>query len=102
LFDKLKKKWKVNGLQLALIICTFAIGGSLTGFISKEIMNLLSISEDWLWTILYIGLVTFLWPLTVIVTSIFFGQFHFFFSYIKRLGERLGILKGKTEKTLER
>lgn len=93
MFDRLQKKWKVGGLQLTLILCTFAIGGSLTGFVGKKIMNALNIGQDWLWAIVYILLVTILWPLMVLAVSIFFGQFRFFTKYIKKLGNKLGIGK---------
>ena len=36
MFEQLQKKWKVNGFQLTLILCTFAIGGSATGFAGKK------------------------------------------------------------------
>lgn len=91
MFERLQKKWKVNGLQLILIICTFAIGGSLTGFTGKKIMNVLSISQDWLWAILYILIVTLLWPLAVLLVSIPFGQFSFFKRYIRKIGAKMGI-----------
>jgi formyltetrahydrofolate-dependent phosphoribosylglycinamide formyltransferase len=95
MFKQLKQKWKVNGLQLALIICTFAIGGSLTGFTAKKMMNWLAVEHDWLWTIIYILLITIIWPLAVIVISIFFGQFHFFSGYVRRLGEKVGLVKSR-------
>ncbi len=93
MLDRLRKKWKVNALQLALILCTFAIGGSLTAFIGKKIMNWLAISQDWLWAVVYIILVTVLWPVSVLLVSIFFGQFRFFSAYIKKIGARMGIGK---------
>lgn len=93
MFEGLQKKWKVSGLQLALILCTFAIGGSATGFVAKKVMNVLSISQDWLWATVYIVLVTLIWPLAVLVVSIPFGQFRFFLEYIKKLGARMGIGK---------
>jgi hypothetical protein len=93
MFDKLKTKWKVSGLQLCLIIATFAIGGSLTGFTGKKIMNLLAIQQDWLWAIIYIVLVTILWPLAVLLVSIPFGQFAFFIKYIKKIGAKMGFGK---------
>ena len=93
MFKKLQQKWKVNGLQLALIIITFAIGGSLTGYAAKKIMNALFIQNDWLWTIIYILLITLLWPMAVIVVSIVFGQFHFFSGYVRRLGEKIGVVR---------
>lgn len=95
MFDRLQKKWKVGGLQLFLILCTFAIGGSATGFAGKKIMNALSIQQDWLWAIIYILLVTLIWPMMVLIISIPFGQFRFFNSYIKKLGAKMGIGKSQ-------
>lgn len=91
MFEKLQQKWKVSGLQLALILCTFAIGGSLTGFAGKKIMNLLGIGQDWLWAIVYFLLITLLWPLAVLLVSIPFGQFRFFTSYIRKIGKKIGV-----------
>jgi len=93
MFEKLRKRWKVNGLQLVLILCTFAIGGSLTGFVAKKIMNLLLIQADWLWAIIYIFLLTVIWPMMVLLVSIPFGQFRFFSNYTRKLGEKLGIMR---------
>lgn len=95
MFERLQKKWKVNGLQLALILCTFTIGGSATGFVGKKIMNALSIGQDWLWAVIYILLVTLLWPLMVIIISIPFGQFRFFNAYIHKLGQKMGVIREK-------
>ena len=95
MFEKLKQKWKVNMLQLVLILCTFAIGGSLTGFVAKKIMNLLPVGSDWLWAIIYILLVTILWPMMVLLVSIPFGQFRFFSNYTRKLGEKIGLLKAR-------
>lgn len=91
MFNRLQQKWKVGGLRLFLIICTFAIGGSMTGFIGKKMMNGLSIGQDWLWAVVYILLITIIWPLIVLIISIPLGQFSFFTKYIKKIGERIGI-----------
>lgn len=93
MFEKLRQKWKVNGLQLALILCTFAIGGSLTGYAAKKIMNLLPIESDWLWAVIYIVLVTIIWPIMVLFISIPFGQFRFFSNYTRKLGQKVGVIK---------
>ena len=95
MFEKLRKKWKVNVLQLVLILCTFAIGGSLTGYAAKKIMNLLSIGSDWLWVIIYLLLITIIWPVMVLVISIPFGQFRFFSNYTRKLGEKMGLLRSE-------
>jgi formyltetrahydrofolate-dependent phosphoribosylglycinamide formyltransferase len=93
MFKRLQQKWKVGPAQIILILTCFAIGGSLTGYLAKKIMNLLAIEQDWLWAVIYIVLVSLIWPLAVIITSIFFGQFRFFSGYVRRLGERVGIVK---------
>lgn len=93
MFDKLKQKWKVSGMQLALILCTFAIGGSFTGFVGKKIMNFLDIGQDWIWAIIYIVLVTIIWPMAVLLVSIFFGQYRFFIVYIRKIGIKMGFIK---------
>jgi formyltetrahydrofolate-dependent phosphoribosylglycinamide formyltransferase len=94
MFQHLQKKWKVNGLQLVFILCTFAIGGSLTGFAGKKLMNFVSIEQDGLWVVIYIVVVTLLWPFSVLLVSIFFGQYRFFVSYLNKIGRRMGIGAG--------
>lgn len=93
MFERLQRKWKVSPGRLALILVTFAVGGSLTGFLGKKIMNGLGIAQDWLWAIVYILLVTLIWPLAVLLVSVLFGQFRFFRGYIKKLGSKMGIGK---------
>lgn len=93
MFDNLKKKWGVGAGQLALILCTFAIGGSLTGYAGKRIMNLLPEISDWIWALLYIILITLLWPLAVLLVSVPLGQYSFFIKYIRKIGSKLGIGK---------
>ncbi len=93
MFEKLQQKWKVNGLQLALILCTFAIGGSLTGYTARKLMPLLGIGSNWLWILVYIILVTLIWPIAVLLISIPFGKFSFFTRYLKKIGRRMGLVK---------
>lgn len=91
MFKKLRQKWKVDGTRLALILCTFAIGGSLTGLAARKLMPLLGIGPQWLWIIVYIVLVTLIWPLAVLLISIPFGQFRFFVNYLQKIGRRIGL-----------
>ena len=100
MFQRLQQKWGVNGLQVLLILCTFAIGGSLTGFAGKRLMNLLSIDKGWLWVVIYIVVVTIIWPFSVLFVSLFFGQYRFFLKYIRNIGTRIGIVKAKEKKPL--
>ncbi len=102
MFERLQHKWKVSGGQLALIICTFAIGGSITGYVGKKIITVFAIQQDWLWTIIYILLIILIWPLAVIVVSIPFGQFRFFLKYIRKIGARAGLTPQPSERDRRR
>ena len=90
MFKKLKRHWKVNGLNLALIITTFALGGSLCGYTGRKLLALTGIDKGVLWVILYILLITLLWPMAVLLVSIPLGQFIFFKKYITRVLGRFG------------
>jgi len=90
----LQKKWGVTPLSLVLILCTFAIGGSLSGYGPKTILPLLNIEKGFLYWVLYFVIVTLLWPLCVILVSIPLGQYKFFSGYLKKMGKRFGIVKG--------
>ncbi len=89
MLEKLKSKWKVTTTQLVIILCTFALGGSLCGVLGKKILGLLAIDSKPLYLIAYIITITLLWPLCVIVVSIPFGQFSFFSNYLKKVKNRM-------------
>ena len=93
MFEGLQKKWKVKGLQLLLILITFAVGGSLTGYIGRKLMPIFGIEQKWLWIIVYILLIVVIWPLAVLLISLLTGQYRFFSKYIIRIGRRMGIVK---------
>ncbi len=85
MFKRLKEHWKVNGLNLLLIITTFALGGSLCGYAGRKILSLTTLDKGLLWVVLYILLVTLLWPIAVLLVSIPLGQFVFFKRYISKV-----------------
>lgn len=87
----LQRKWKVSGWRFVLIIITFAIGGSLTGFAGRKLMVVFNIANPVAWTLLYIIVISVIWPLAVLLVSIPFGQFNFFKSYLKKMGSRMGL-----------
>ena len=87
--QRLKDRWQVkNILQLILIICTFALGGSLCAFIGRRLLALTTLKGS-LWLAIYIPLVTLLWPFCVLIISIPLGQFVFFKKYLAKLGRKL-------------
>jgi len=88
--QRLKHKWRVrNILQVILILCTFAIGGSICGYLGKRIMPVLAIELVAMKAVTYILMVTLLWPLCVLLVSIPLGQFSFFRKYLLQLGRKL-------------
>jgi formyltetrahydrofolate-dependent phosphoribosylglycinamide formyltransferase len=95
MFEKLKHRWKVNGLNLVLIIATFACGGSLCGFAGRKILIWLGIEKGGLWVILYIVLITLLWPICVLLISIPMGQFSFFKNYLTKVWNKISGNKKK-------
>ncbi len=96
MLDRLQQKWKVTGWQVVLILCTFAIGGSLSGLIGKTVMGWLTIDNRFLWIVVYVLVVTIVWPFCVLAVSVVFGQFGFFTKYLKKMGQRMAG-KGKKQ-----
>ena len=93
MFQKLRQRWRVGAGRLVLILCTFAIGGSLCGYAARKLMELLDAAEGFVWWLLYLLFVTLLWPVAVMVVSVVFGQFAFFKSYLMRMARRMGFGK---------
>ncbi len=92
MFERLKEKWGVSAWQLVLILCTFAIGGSLSGILAKKVMAFVPMDKSPFWWILYIIIVTIIWPCCVLAVSIFFGQFTFFKKYILMLAKKIKLI----------
>jgi formyltetrahydrofolate-dependent phosphoribosylglycinamide formyltransferase len=96
MLDKLKKKWKVSGTQLLLILCVFAITGTTTAYISKAITGWVGLTPQspLLWrALLRAVILIFGYQVLILLVSIPFGQFSFFFNYEKKILRRLGLLK---------
>lgn len=89
MFQKLKARWNVNTVRLVLIITTFAVGGSLCGYAGRKLLMFTGLEKGVIWVILYIILITLLWPLCVLLVSIPLGQFVFFKKYIARIGKKM-------------
>ncbi|TAH00897.1 MAG: diacylglyceryl transferase [Sphingobacteriales bacterium] len=101
MFKRLQQKWKVNGWQLFLILCVFAITGSTTAWISKSITSWVGLTPQS--PLLYrAGLRTlvllFGYQVIILVVSIPFGQFNFFWNYEKKILRWLGKLTGIIKK----
>lgn len=100
MLKKLQERWKVNLLNLVLILITFATGGSLCGWAGRKILLLTNLEKGVVWVIIYILLVTILWPFCVLLISIPLGQFGFFRKYIARIMSKFGAGKKKADSKL--
>lgn len=79
----------MNGLNLMLILSTFALGGSLCGYAGRKLLLLTGLEKGAIWLICYVLLVTLLWPVSVLLISVPLGQFSFFKNYINRIINKL-------------
>ena len=89
MFEKLKQRWKVNGLNLVFIIITFALGGSLCGYTGRKILMMTGLEKGALWILLYLLLITLLWPVCVLLISFPLGQFSFFKRYLVKVWRKI-------------
>lgn len=88
--NRMRQKWNVkNEWQVIVILIIFALGGSMCGFLGKRLLNLFQLENGIFKAVIYILLVSILWPVCVLIVSYPFGQFSFFRSYITRLGRRI-------------
>lgn len=97
--NRLQEKWGVGPVQFWLIMTTFALGGSLSGYLNKQILNLVFLEKNAAYWLIYPLLLTILWPFSVIFVSFLTGQFSFFKGYLGRIWGRL--LGGATKVTGE-
>ena len=98
-FNKLQQKWGVGAVQFWLIMLTFALGGSLSGYLNKQLLNLVFLEKNVAYWVFYPIVLTILWPFSVIFVSLATGQFSFFKGYLSRMLARLfgkGVAKGAT------
>jgi hypothetical protein len=98
----LQKRWGLSPLNVVLSLCTFAIGGSLCGYVSRMILMWIDIPKGVSWWLLYLLILTITWPISVLLISIPFGQFAFFKSYLSRLASRIAFGKSTRSKDTNR
>ena len=94
----LKDKWNLkSNFQLVIILIVFAITGSSSLYISKPLMEFLSISNDSMnvisyWILRFI-IVTLVYQLVLLVVAFLFGQFNWFWNFEKKMLKKMGLIK---------
>lgn len=96
MLENLKQRWKVGGVQLILILCVFAITGTLTAYISRYVTNWVGLTPEsalWKRALLRGAVLIFGYQVIILLVSIPFGQFRFFWNYEKKILKRLRLMK---------
>tara|TARA_B100001109_G_scaffold85703_2_gene69925 strand:+ start:6809 stop:7105 length:297 start_codon:yes stop_codon:yes gene_type:complete len=98
MFQYLKEKWNLkSNFQLAIILVVFAITGSSSLYISKPLLEFLSISTESMdslpYWILRILVVTIVYQFVLLIVAFLFGQFKWFLDFEKKILKRLGLIK---------
>ena len=101
-FEKLKQKWKVTGTQLVLILCVFAITGTTTAYITRKITTWIDLdSSEVMYWVMKLVILIFGYQVLILLFSIPFGQFNFFWNFEKKLLRRFRFGK-KRQKAIDK
>ena len=98
MFQYLKEKWNLkSNFQLVIILIVFAITGSSSLYISKPLMEFLSVSTDSMniisyWILRFI-IVTLVYQFVLLVVAFLFGQFNWFWNFEKKMLKKMGLIK---------
>lgn len=94
--DKLKERWGIDSnFQIAIIFIVFAITGSTATYIGKPILGFLNITPESFNTVFYwtirIMILFVMYQFLLVFFGWLFGQFHFFWSFEKKMLRRIGL-----------
>ena len=96
MLNKLKQHWEVQTKELILILCTFAITGTITAWLSKKIGEWLFLDKYGLsWWISKIVVLIFGYQVIILIVGFCFGMFSFFWKYEKKILARFGFFKNE-------
>lgn len=92
---RFKEKWNISSnYQLAIILIVFAITGSLSLYVSRPVLEALSINKEicstWLYWPLRIIIVFPIYQILILIIGTIFGQFKFFWKFEKKFLKRIG------------
>ena len=86
-----------SNFQLVIILIVFAITGSGSLYISKPLMEFLSISSENMdiylyWTLRFI-IVTVVYQFILLLVAFVFGQFNWFWNFEKKILKKMRLIK---------
>lgn len=90
---RLKKHWDVNTKEVILILCTFAITGTLTAWLSKKVAEWLFLDKyEFGWWSSKIIVLIFGYQVIILIVGFCLGMFPFFWKYEKKILKRFGLM----------
>jgi len=96
MLSKLKSRWGINSnLQILKIFIVFGITGSTAAWISQPICNFFGINSENLNILIYwfarIILITIVYQFILILVAFIFGEFKFFWRFVKKFLNLFGL-----------
>ena len=95
MIEKLKKRWEINSnWQVIIILIVFTITGSTSVYIAKPVIEFLGITKElggFVYWFLRILVIFSLYQILLITYGWLFGQFNFFWNFVKKFLSRLGL-----------
>ena len=102
MFEKLKKRWGIeSNYQVVIILTVFAVTGSLTVILKKQVFELLGITPETnllLKVPLYVVTILVVYNVLLLAVGSVFGQFRFFMAFEKKFFSRLFLVKTPNRK----
>lgn len=90
MFEKLKERWKVGNTDLVLILIVFAITGTTTAFLTRQITVWLNLEQgSFYYWLLKIAVLLIGYQLLILIVALPFGQFPFFWNFLKKMWKRI-------------
>jgi manganese efflux pump family protein len=96
MFEKLKNRWGIlSNLQLIVIFIVFAINGTLSARIGYFILDCIGYKKEFtnliVYYLLFIVIVSIIYPFLIMIIGYVFGQFDFFFKFGKKMLKSIGL-----------
>lgn len=96
--SNLKKRWGItSNRQFLVILFVFAITGSTAALIARPILEWMGIyratTNPWLYWPLYLVLIYPFYQVLLLCYAFLFGQFHFFWPFVRKVLVRMRLLK---------
>jgi hypothetical protein len=102
MFSSLMKRWKVGKKELALILCVFAITGFTTAWLSRSVTLWAGFTAETHWSaklFLRLTVLVFGYQAVLLLVAFLLGQFSFFWTFEKKLLQRMGLIKEQKAST---